>query len=495
MTDQDSSTPARDSLGNSGRRLDVLIMALLGTAVTALFFYPGYLDGDSTWQYQQAVSGAFNDKDPPIMAWVWGYLDGVIAGSGALFLLTTLFFWSGLAIIVRSFIHGRVNFFVMTCLIGFFVPNFAMLSQIQKEVGMVATLLLGFGALLISDRKHSRIALVFAFASLWYALSVRHNSLLAVIPFAIWMGFLLARDHLPDRLRRQFSTPVRKSGLGVLIFVVMVATSNLSNNLILGDYPPRYKIWLYETLFAFDLAGIAVRSGNNYIPRGHFYPARPLEMAELQDLYHPQTVLFLYWGGPQERYGSGPKKRRLPVMADQRKLDVLRAAWFKGIISEPSAYLSHRGELFSAHLGVLAESPYRTVQFIVWVNYQGRKMFFYPYKEPTVFETVHNKWLIGQLANLARTMLFRPWPYLALSAVVLVMAWRQRHAYRLYIALLGASSLMYVLPYAVIGVSAEFRHLWWSVLVAILQLLIFVAGLPTRSREKSPAAHAVRSSE
>jgi hypothetical protein len=494
MTAPDSSIPLANSRSSFGRWLDILIMATLGTSVTAFFFYPGYLDGDSTWQYEQAVKGVFNDKDPAIMAWVWSYLNRVIEGSGGLFLLTTLCFWTGLSLIVRNFFRDRRRFFVITCLVGFFVPNFAMLSQIQKDVGMVATLLLGYGALLVADRSRSPAALGIAFVSICYALSVRHNSLLAVPPLVLWMGFLVARDHLPDRLGQYCRSVAGKSGVGVLLFGLMIATSNLSNSLILGDYPPRYKIWLYETLFSYDLVGIAVRSGKNYIPRGHFYPARPMEIAELRELYHPQTLLYLYWGGPQERYGRGPKERRLPIIADQAMLDALKGAWAEAVVSEPRAYLAHRRDLFLGHLGILAASPYRTVQFIVWVNYQGRKVFLYPYKGPTVFETAQNKWLTGQIADIARGILFRPWPYLTMSVIVLILAWRQRHAHLLHIALLGASSFLYTLPYAVIGVSAEFRYLWWAVLVAIIQLLIFFSGLPWNSRAEMQIEAAARSS-
>jgi len=466
-------------------------MAAFGTFVTALFFYPGYLDGDSTWQYEQAIRGEFNDKDPAIMAWVWSYLNRAIEGSGGLFLLSTLCFWTGLAVIVRRFVRGRLGFFVATCLVGFFVPNFAMLSQVQKDVGMVATLLLGYGALLVADRMRSSVALIVAFVSLWYALSVRHNSLLAVPPFVIWMGFLVVRDYLPKRFQQHFESAGSKLAVGVLILGFMIFTSNLSNNLILGDYPPRYKIWQYETLASYDLVGIAVRSGNNYIPRGHFYPARPMEMSELHKLYHPQTLLYLYWGGQQERYGGGPKERRLPVIADQAMLDILKAAWIKAVTSEPSAYFAHRRDLFLAHLGIIAGSPFRTVQFVVWVNYQGRRVFLYPYKGPMVFETARNKWLTGQIANTAQTLLFRPWPYLVLSIAVLAAAWRRRHIHLMHLVLLGASSFLYTLPFFVIGVSAEFRYLWWAVLVAIVQLVIFISAWPGRTIE----APALRSRE
>jgi hypothetical protein len=471
----------------SGKRLAVPLAAMFGTLITAVSFYPGYLDGDSTWQYRQVLSGVFNDKDPVIMAWAWSYLHRVIPGSGGLFLVTTACFWTGLAMIVRSFTRSTLSFLFVVFFIGFFVPNFAMLSQIQKDVGMVVTLLLGYGALLVADRKGSFTVLCVALLSLWYALAVRHNSVLAAAPFVVWSGYLLARDHLPVGVRKNLTTGLRKSGVGVLVLLAMMATSSLANIALLGDTPPRYKIWLYETLFAYDLAGVAVRSGRNYLPRGHFYPARPLELADLERLYHPHTVLFLYWGGPQERFGASPKERRLPMIADARLLAHLRNAWITAIVREPRAYLAHRSELFLAHLGVLEDTPYRKVQFVVWVNSNGKRVLFYPYRGPMVFDLPHNQWLTATIAKLVPTALFRPWPYLALSVVCLFFAWRWRFHVG-HVALLGASSFLYTLPYAVIGVSSEFRYLWWSVVVSLLQLLIVANGVQQRSRAGLPQA-------
>jgi hypothetical protein len=104
-----------------------------------------------------------------------------------------------------------------------------------------------------------------------------------------------------------------------------------------------------------------------------------------------------------------------------------------------------------------------------------------------VFDLPHNQWLTATIAKLVPTALFRPWPYLALSVVCLFFAWRWRfHVGQ--VALLGASSFVYTLPYAVIGVSSEFRYLWWSVVVSLLQLLIVANGVQQRSRAGLPQA-------
>jgi hypothetical protein len=39
----------------SGKNLAVPLAAMFGTLITAVSFYPGYLDGDSTWQYRRVT--------------------------------------------------------------------------------------------------------------------------------------------------------------------------------------------------------------------------------------------------------------------------------------------------------------------------------------------------------------------------------------------------------------------------------------------------------
>ena len=196
----------------SGRDLPVVIAAVvIGMAGTAFFFYPGYLNPDSNWQYQQQLTGEYWDIHPVIMPWVWSYLDRVVEGPGGLFLLTALLYWTGLALSVRCFTRSVAGSLIATALIGFFPAIFAMLSQVHKDTGMTAGLIFGFALLLTADRRHSLAALLVAVPGLWYAFAIRHNGAAAVLPFSLWMGFLLVRDHLPRSLRLRLASPVWKT--------------------------------------------------------------------------------------------------------------------------------------------------------------------------------------------------------------------------------------------------------------------------------------------
>ena len=65
----------------------MLALASIATLVTMACFYPGYLNGDSNWQYAQGLSGEYDDMHPVVMSWLWSKLDRVVEGSGGLFLL------------------------------------------------------------------------------------------------------------------------------------------------------------------------------------------------------------------------------------------------------------------------------------------------------------------------------------------------------------------------------------------------------------------------
>ena len=166
----------------------VWLVAAAGTALTAAFFYPGYLNGDSHWQYRQGLVVEYNDTHPVIMSWIWSHLDRVIEGSGGLFLLTTGLFWTGLAMFSRAF-TGRVGIYVAaTFLVGVSPPVFSMLSQIHKDVGMVTGLLIGYVLLVRSDRSRSAWPLILALSAFWYAVAVRHNGAAAVMVTASAMS-------------------------------------------------------------------------------------------------------------------------------------------------------------------------------------------------------------------------------------------------------------------------------------------------------------------
>jgi hypothetical protein len=167
-------------------------------------------------------------------------------------------------------------------------------------------------------------------------------------------------------------------------------------------------------------------------------------------------------------------------------------AWAGAIRSEPLNYFKNRAVLFRAQLGIGETAPFRKLEFTVWREVAGRESYIWDYKGPNVFKTAHNRWLIdffiaaGGLTLGVSGILFRPWPYFLVSLLTVAVAWRTRSVHLFGIALLGASSIAYVLPHILISFSAELRYMWWPILVSVIQPVMLFDGI-VRSRSRKLA--------
>ena len=65
------------------------VAAFLGIAFSAYVFYPGYLTWDSAYQWWQVRHHVVDTAHPPIMVWVWGLTNHLLAGPGGYFLFQT----------------------------------------------------------------------------------------------------------------------------------------------------------------------------------------------------------------------------------------------------------------------------------------------------------------------------------------------------------------------------------------------------------------------
>src|SRR5262252_2252046 len=85
------------------------LATLLGILITLVIFYPGIISIDASLQLQQARTGIYTDWYPPVMGWLWSFLDFVIPGPGGLFLFHVLSFWVGLGIFTSLSVSNRLT--------------------------------------------------------------------------------------------------------------------------------------------------------------------------------------------------------------------------------------------------------------------------------------------------------------------------------------------------------------------------------------------------
>jgi hypothetical protein len=445
----------------------VLALTSIGTLATAACFYPGYLDGDSNWQYAQGVSGEYHDAHPVVMSWLLGRLDRLIEGTGGLFLLMTVGFWASLGLTLRNLTSSLRGFVIVAALIGVSPPLFSMLGQVQKDLGMVVGLLGAFGLLVEADRRRSLPVLLSVLPLLWYAVAVRHNGVTAALPFALWFGWLLARDHLPPRLASRFAAPWRRLTVGVLVLATLFSVSVLTTRAILGEGGRHF--YIQQMLMAYDMVGTSVHAGRS-VTSDVYYPGQPLSMQELRQMYRIKTSFYLFWGQP--------RPRKVPLTGSPEIMERIERAWLRAIRAEPGSYLRHRAAVFLAVLGIGAGPPVRDIGLSI----TGRT---FDYRGPTVFDWPHARALISFFDWSRSTPFFRPWPYLVIGALGVAMAWLRPNRHRLEVTLLAASSATYVAPFLIIGVASDFRYMWWPILAAMLQLALALEG---RSQDATAAA-------
>src|SRR5687767_2684643 len=98
MTEAEDSPPPGEPRAGSVW-FSAVLAALFGLAVTVAVFYPGYMSPDSISQLMQGRRGLYSDWHPPVMAWVWGMVDRVVAGAAGMLMLHNVLFWSALAVV------------------------------------------------------------------------------------------------------------------------------------------------------------------------------------------------------------------------------------------------------------------------------------------------------------------------------------------------------------------------------------------------------------
>ncbi|MGP7795917.1 hypothetical protein [Sphingomonas sp. CLY1604] len=226
--------------------------ALLFVASLAIF-WPGYLQYDSLVQYQQALSGTYDDWHPPIMAHLWSLFGP--SGQGPMAVLQLGGYWLGFGALAAALAaSGRGRAAALLIGVAVWPPLLGWQPVVLKDTQMLGALLAGLGLIgwwRLRGRRVPRavwslVALLFG-----YAMLVRANAVFAVVPLCVML------------LRRRGGMPsLRQAGVGagatlVAILAVIALASPINHDLFAAA-----RSGVERTQPIYDLAGIAVRSGD-----------------------------------------------------------------------------------------------------------------------------------------------------------------------------------------------------------------------------------------
>ncbi len=236
--------------GAPARALPWLI-AIAGFAFDIAAFWPGQMSFDSGYTWWQARGGETTNIAPPVLIYLWRALDVLHEGPGLVFALHLALFWSGLALLVDALRIGRVRTIVADARrrvrADDVVAARACVDRCRPVLGVA-----------VRRRRARRRRRRRAGASgsrsrlipLLYAGAVRHNALPAIVPLAIWIGWLVAGH----RSRMHVAL------VAAAVCAVSFACASLINAQVQRHVP------LWPAAAEWDLAALSVASGEMLLP-------------------------------------------------------------------------------------------------------------------------------------------------------------------------------------------------------------------------------------
>jgi hypothetical protein len=433
-----------------------------GFLLCVVAFYPGYVSPDSIRQLNEGRAWSFTDWHPPLMGAVWGIVDRIIPGPAGMLLLHNAAFWGALGLFWRETYRRSVWLGLALVGFGFLPTTLALLSTIWKDVGLGVSLLLASALLYAARRTNSRGALLASLPLLFYGYGVRQNAAPAILPLALWTGFVACRV-FPSLRKRAASHRSLPFILGLACLLSLTAAV-LATTRILTRGRSSY---ILQTVLLHDLAAISKERGEALFP-DYVLRDEEFSLEKVSALYQPYIATPIIPGR-----GSG-----LKLTEDPAEIAALRAKWLEVVPANKGVYLRHRWEAFKWATGYDVEHvcfPYLAT---------SRQFGGYDLNDWRI-----HRFLRAVFWKLRDTFFFRGFVWLLLSFVLLCRALggRLRDDLEL-VCVLSLSGFLYGVAYFFFTPSCDFRFFWWTALASLVSLCFTVSFEVERLRTRRAAA-------
>ena len=452
-------------IDNRRKQMIGYLICFFGFGLTVWAFYPGMLSSDSIASLGEGRSGIIYDQNSPVMSFLLGALDQIISGTGLMLILQASVFWTAIALLwravyKRSFVAG-----LAVVLFPFLPQILSHIPAIWKDVGMAIALLMSVALVFFAKKTGSRAALLLSPIFLFYGFAARLNSLPAVLPIAIWSGFVAAALF---QMRGGY-TP---AAIGVAYFVVMFGVVQVFNIAITEgrtSYP-------FQFVLLHDLAAISVSSNAAQFP-DYITSREGFSMDTVKAKYTTASIGGLVYVDP-DHPSVVPA---LAVTEDAAQMRELRSTWWNAVTSHPMMYLAHRLKVFAQLIGLsrsvtnqYCDTSYNPPEFSIVENPAGNFLtnYFGLFRRP-----------------LMQTFFFRGFLWLLACAYFGYVALKSRLRRDWdFVFVLAASALLYTAAYFVTAPAADFRYIFWPAIASGIAIIFGVFLL--REEKAIPAAEA-----
>ncbi len=455
-------------------------LAALGFVLTLAAFYPGYMSPDSMANWLGGRQWLFKDVNGPVMTAVWGLIDSVVPGPAGMLVLQNLVFWAAPAGYRRAPWLRSLVLGVLLVLVAFMPQVWSQMSTIWKDTGQAATLFLGSALIYHAGRTNSKTSFFASFPFLLYGYAVRLNSVAAILPLALWAGYVACGLFGRLKGRREAGSRALPLAVGVVIFLMLSGATFVTNRALTKGKT----VYPFHQVYLYDLAAISKARGENLFP-AYISENKNFSLEKVFARYNIYSVNDLIWDDSP----NPGDKAVLEFMYDPvepggevgAKMEELRSKWLRAVWENKGTYLYHRWRIYAQLNGFTTKgvsNPYWVAAFDA---------------NPPEFRNTQNglnRALMEYYRLLCRSPFFRGafWILICFGLVYLALKRRLRDDW-LVVLVHAASSLLYAGSYFFTAPSTEFRYLLWTMIASGVALSFAIhLTLVRRAERRADAA-------
>lgn len=418
---------------SAGRLASITILSVAAAACAIALYatlYPGYVYSDAFDQYQQAMSGVFNDWHPPIIAVIWRQLILLTGNFASITVLNILLLCVSLYLLTRN-LDKRVAPFALIGLC--FSPLFFVyVAVIWKDVELALICLLVASMLIdrsLRGQPFGPLGKFLLVGLLLIGTFVRANApfLTSLLIVAVCFGW------------RPLSWRIFAAGA---VCLALIGSTGFVNHTLLGAS----RALPIRSLQVFDLGGISYFSGD--LQFSSVFPQD--EMKLLKDgCYTPLHWDSYAWGKCHFAYNG--------LMEEP-----LTAEWLAAIKKHPLAYLRHRLAHFNTFLRFIGS--YKAYAYFMEAppGLQGTKVSgehrFANWYNRTMGRNPYQPWHM-------------PFVWYAIAIALMIATLRSETNIQKTINALNVAAVLYLTAYLVVGVASDFRYALPAAYLIVASLL------------------------
>lgn len=426
-----------------------LAAAMLGAALVALAFWPGYMSWDSAYQWWQARNDQFESTHPPLLAMIWQFTGWLLPGPGGLLLLQLGLLWGALATFAASLPVSALWRVVLVLVIGLWPPLLGLQVHLWKDLWTLIGFAVAVAALARDIRQPWRAWRMLALLAIAFACAFRHNAISGALPLLLWIAWREVDARKPWRI-------------AALAFAMSMLV------LLLAGLPARdarvrpvQQVWSVVTLW--DAAAVSLAEDRLVFPALLVNPSLSLDELRGKFVDYSNTTVFELG---KLRHSLGRE------YSDEERAALHSLAW-QLPTKHSRAYFAHRLRLAGLLYGLDRKAlPAHQVLALGLTQYGDNPVVEAP-------RGAFNERAVAWLRLAMATPLFAGWIYLLLATMVMAAGLRSalRSGWAGLAAVVATSALAYALPLALAAGSAEFRYLAWPIWASLAALAIFLCAL------------------